>query len=86
MNTVLVCLEREIETCHQKYSLRYCLLDSFLFLFLVFLPFSWAACAAYGDSQARGGIGAVAASLLQNHSNTRSEPRLQPSNAGSLTH
>ena len=32
----------------------------------------------YGDSQARGLIRAVAASLHHNHSNARSEPRLQP--------
>ena len=31
---------------------------------------------AYGGSQARGGIGAAAASLCRN--NTRSEPSLQP--------
>ena len=34
--------------------------------------------AAYGGSQARGLIGAVAASLRQSHSNVGSEPRLQP--------
>ena len=33
---------------------------------------------AYGDSQARGLIRAVAAGLRQSHSNTGSEPRLQP--------
>ena len=48
------------------------------FFFFVFLPFSWAALAAYGGSQARGQIGAVATSLLQSHSNAGSEPRLQP--------
>ena len=32
---------------------------------------------AYGGSQARGRIGAAAASLYYSHSNTRSEPRLQ---------
>ena len=54
----------------------------FLFLFLFFLSFvvaiSWAAPAAYGGSQARGGIGAVATGLRQSHSNAGSEPRLQP--------
>ena len=39
---------------------------------------SWAAPAAYGGSEARGQIGAVATSLCQNHSNARSEPCLQP--------
>ena len=33
---------------------------------------------AYGGSQARGPIGAVATSLHQSHSNAVSEPRLQP--------
>ena len=39
---------------------------------------SWAAPAAYGGSQARGLIGAVATGLRQSHSNAGSEPRLQP--------
>ena len=33
---------------------------------------------AYGGSQARGRIGAVATGLGQSHSNSGSEPRLQP--------
>ena len=33
---------------------------------------------AYGSSQARGQIGAVAAGLRQSHSNAGSEPHLQP--------
>ena len=47
---------------------------------------------AYGGSQARGPIRAVAAGLHHSHSNSRSEPRLWPTyttahgNAGSLTH
>ena len=45
-------------------------------LFFVFLPFSRAVPAAYGDSQARGLIGAVAASLR--HSNAGSKPSLRP--------
>ena len=43
------------------------------FLFCLFR----AAPAAYGGSQARGQIGAVAACLGQRQSNTRSEPRLR---------
>ena len=78
------------------------LLSIFLFVgefFLVFLFFfffclfaiSWAAPTAYGGSQARGPIGAVATGLHQSHSNAGSEPRLQPTtqahgNARSLTH
>ena len=53
----------------------------FIYLFIyffVFLLFLWAAPAAYGGSQARGQIRAVAISLCQSHSNARSEPRLQP--------
>ena len=46
---------------------------------------------AYGRSQARGRIGAVADSLRHGHSNTRSEPHLRPTpqlsgNTRSLTH
>ena len=33
---------------------------------------------AYGGSQARGQIGAVAAGLRHSHSNARFEPHLQP--------
>jgi len=46
----------------------------FFFLFAI----SWAALAAYGGSQARGQIGAVATGLRQSHSNTGSKLRLQP--------
>ena len=48
----------------------------YLFIFCLF-AFSRAASAAYGDSQARGLIGAVATGLHQSHSNLGSEPRLQ---------
>ena len=50
------------------------------FLFFVFGLFaiSWAALVAYGGSQARGRIGAVAAGLRQSHSNSESELSLQP--------
>ena len=44
----------------------------FIYLFLLFR----AAPAAYGGSQARGRIGAAAASLCHSHSNTGSEPHL----------
>ena len=40
--------------------------------------FSRATPSAYGGSQARGLIGAVAAGLRQSHSNTGSEPHLRP--------
>ena len=50
----------------------------FFFVCFVFLLFLWATPAAYGGSQARGRIGAVATGLRQSHSNAGSEPRLQP--------
>ena len=42
----------------------------------VFLPFLGPLPAAYGSSQARGLIGAVAAGLHHSHSNAGSEPHL----------
>jgi len=47
---------------------------SFFCLFAI----SWADPEAYGGSQARGLIGAVATGLRQSHSNLGSKPRLQP--------
>ena len=49
-----------------------------LFCFVVFLLFLWAAPTAYGGSEVRGRIGAVATGLRQRHSNAGSELRLQP--------
>ena len=49
-----------------------------VFFFFFFLLFLWASPTAYGGSQARGPIGAVATGLRQSHSNVGSEPRLQP--------
>ena len=48
-----------------------------IFFFNLF-AISWATPAAYGVSQARGLIRAVATGLRQSHSNAGSEPRLQP--------
>ena len=53
-------------------------MDSNLFVLFCFLLFLWAAPAAYGGSQARGLIGAVATGLRHRLSNAGSEPRLQP--------
>ena len=50
----------------------------YYYYFFVFLPFLWAAPAAYGGSQARGRNGAVATGLRLSHSNAGSELRLQP--------
>ena len=53
------------------------LLSSFtLFIFFSFFVFSRAIVMAYGGSQARGPIGAVAAGLHQSHSNVGCKPRL----------
>ena len=49
----------------------------FIHLFSIF-AFSMAAPTAYGDSQARSLIGAVATGLRQSHSNEGSKPRLRP--------
>ena len=52
---------------------------SFVFVVVVVIvAISWAAPAAYGGSQARGRIGAVATGLHQSHSNIGSEPSLRP--------
>ena len=48
------------------------------FLFVYLFAFSRAASVAYGGSQAKGQIGAIAAGLHQSHSNGGSEPRLRP--------
>ena len=61
----------------------------FFFFFFFFCPLFRAAPTAYGHSQARGQIGAIAASLCHNHGNARSKPvtyATAHSNAGSLTH
>ena len=50
---------------------------NFFFLFLSFCLFRVAP-EAYGSSQARSLIAAIAAGLCQSHSNTGSKPRLQP--------
>ena len=53
-------------------------LVEFFFVVVVVVAIYWAAPVAYGGSQARGRIGAVATGLHQIHSNAGSEPRLQP--------
>ena len=50
----------------------------FIYLFIYLFCLFRAAPVAYGGSQARGLIRAVAASLRQSHINARSEPSLQP--------
>jgi len=51
---------------------------NFFFFFFCLFAISWAAPAAYEGSQTRGPIGPVATGLRQSHSNTGSEPCLQP--------
>jgi len=55
-----------------------CPLAFVFFFFFFFLVFSRAAFAAYGGSQARGLIGAIAASLYHSHSHVGSELPLRP--------
>ena len=62
---------------------RICFFKDVLIFFVVVVvvivvAISWVTPAAYGGSQARGLIGAVATGLHQSHSNAGSEPRLQP--------
>ena len=60
-------------------NMNYWIFNHFILnFFFVFSVFSRAASAAHGGSQAKGPIGAIAAGLGQSHSNTRSEPSLQP--------
>ena len=53
-------------------------LSLYLFINLFIYGLFGATPTAYGGSQARGGIGATAASLCHSHSNVGSEPCLQP--------
>ena len=49
-----------------------------IYIFLLSFCLFQAAALAHGGSQARGLIGAIAASLHHSHSYARSEPRLRP--------
>ncbi|MCA0768131.1 hypothetical protein KQW08_24770, partial [Vibrio vulnificus] len=51
---------------------------SFFVVVVCFFAISWAAPMAYGGSQARGQIGAVATGLHQSHSKAGSEQSLRP--------
>ena len=70
------CTHLSLNSCAPKVFFV-CLFWFFGFCFFFFLLFK-AALAAYGSFQAQGQIGAAAASLCHSHSNTRSEPHLQP--------
>ena len=67
-----ILLSLKCKTSHFPFS------DLSLFFYFCHFAISWAALAAYGGSQARGLIGAVATGLRQSHSNVGSEPSLQP--------
>ena len=71
-STLLFC------TAHPAFCLL-CLVGVFLFFCFCFFGFCLfgAAPTAYGGSQARGPIGAIAAGPHHSHSNSGSEPRLQ---------
>ena len=64
-------------TCVVGTGLRLTKAPHLLYLFVCLFIFK-AAPAAYGDSQARGQIGAAVASPCHSHSNARSKPPLQP--------
>ena len=57
---------------------RFHLKNSQFKLFFCLFAIFWATPAAYGSSQARGQIRAVATGLRQSHSNAGSKPCLQP--------
>ena len=71
-----------------SYFLNLLLISSLIFMIsfllltlgvcLLYFCFSRASFKAYRNSQARGQLGAVAASLCHSHSNAESEPHLQP--------
>ena len=68
-------ITRQQQHSFKKYFLNpHCHLELFFF----FWSFSRAETAAYGDSQARGRIRAVATGLRQDHSSGGSKPRLRP--------
>ena len=61
--------------CRQDYLWHIFYLFYFILFYFLSFCLSRAAPVAYGGSQARGAIGAVAASLHHSHSNAGSEPR-----------
>ena len=66
--------ESDVRLQHSKNDVQ----TSFFFFVFFFCYFFGPLPAAYGDSQARGPIGAAATGLRQSHSNAGSEPCLQP--------
>ena len=73
--------KKEVEYSHGDSDCRYWLIKVYLIFFLSFFCLFClfrGAPAAHGGSQARGPIGATATGLCHSHNNTRSKPRLQP--------
>ena len=62
----------------KSFGTSHFILTTMLSGFFCLFAFSRAAPTAYGDSQARGLIGAVANGLHQSHSNSGTEPCLRP--------
>ena len=60
------------------FYMEHWLLQLLHFFLSFFFCLFWAALTAYGGSQVRGSIGAAATGLGHSHSNTGSEPHLQP--------
>ena len=96
MNTGLIAYSAVIVKYHQRPLFLFSVTPKFFFFFFfVFLLFFLANPVAYGGSQARGRIGAVAAGLRHSHCNTAMQDRIGAEsatyttahgNAGSLTH
>ena len=72
-HSALLIGDAELSKCLQL-DFLFCLRNELCFLFLSLR----ATLAAYGGSEAKGGIGAVANGLRQSHSNAGSEPCLRP--------
>ena len=70
-----------LSTCFRSWFLCSWFLHSFIIIIIIIFSFSRAAPAAYGGSQARSPVGAVAANLRQSHSNAGSKLRLQPTHS-----
>ena len=64
----------------ESFKYVYVCIYIYIFFFPLYLSLSLfkATPMAYGGSQARGPMGAIATSLRQSHSNWESEPSLQP--------
>ena len=78
MEGIYILYPQNVQLCEQGCLLLQSWFFFVFFFFFCLFAFSRAAPVAYGGSQARDPIGAVAASLRHSHSNARSEPPLRP--------